>query len=354
MTGRRWGWGAGVGLVAAFWVGAGTLARGEEKAPRQAANSPDEPMATGLSLGKAARFLDDVSLDWTRRRKCGTCHTNYAYMIARPAVKGEDESALKEVRAFFESRVAGWETGGKDAKPRGDSEVVATAVVLALQDAQTTGTLHPLTRKALDAMWPAQEKNGAWEWPKCDWPPYEHDDYYGAVFAALGVGLAPEDYQRGESARAGLERLRGYLRETKAPSLHHRAMLLWASMKTDGLLTVDERRKTVDELLSRQRPDGGWNLASLGNWTRQDGSPNDPEGPGDGFGTGFVVYVLRQAGVGAEHEAVQRGVDWLKGHQRVSGRWFTRSPTVDKAHYITHAGTGFAVLALRACGVEDR
>jgi squalene-hopene/tetraprenyl-beta-curcumene cyclase len=42
-------------------------------------------------------------------------------------------------------------------------------------------------------------------------------------------------------------------------------------------------------------------------------------------------------------------VDWLKSHQRESGRWFTRSLHQDSMHYITHAGTAMAVMALAAC-----
>ena len=104
---------------------------------------------------------------------------------------------------------------------------------------------------------------------------------------------------------------------------------------------------------SLQRPDGGWSLPSLGDWKRRDGTPNDKDAPSDGYATGLVVYVLRQAGVPAEDEALRRGVAWLKTHQRASGRWFTRSLSNDKAHYITNAGTGFAVLALSACGRAD-
>jgi squalene-hopene/tetraprenyl-beta-curcumene cyclase len=227
--------------------------------------------------------------------------------------------------------------------------VVATAVALAGNDAATTGRLHPLTRRALDRMWTLQRPDGAWNWLKCDWPPYEHDDYYGATFAALGVGLAPGDYQTSEAARSGLERLKHYLRSTPAPSLHHRAMLLWASVRLEGLITSTEREETIKALLALERPDGGWNLPSLGDWRRHDGSTNDKSSPSDGFGTGFVVYVLRQAGLPADHEQIHRGVLWLRTHQRASGRWFTRSLSSDKAHYITHAGTGFAVLALKAC-----
>jgi hypothetical protein len=39
----------------------------------------------------------------------------------------------------------------------------------------------------------------------------------------------------------------------------------------------------------------------------------------------------------------------LQSNQRESGRWFTRSLNTDKYHYITNAGTAFAVLVLKAC-----
>jgi squalene-hopene/tetraprenyl-beta-curcumene cyclase len=149
-----------------------------------------------------------------------------------------------------------------------------------------------------------------------------------------------------------MEKVRAYLRATPVPHLHHRALLLWASMGIDGLMEKDERASTVADLLARQRPDGGWSLTSLGRFERRDGTPNAEDAPSDGYGTGFVVYVLRQSGMPAEAEPIRRGIEWLKTHQRVSGRWFTRSPTLETNHYITHAGTGYALMALAACGAE--
>ena len=312
-------------------------------------NSPDEPLAPAPSLAKAAEFLDGVALDWTRKRQCGTCHTNYAYMLARPALRPADSPASTEIRQFFEKRVAHWDDPAKEAKPRWDTEVVATAVTLAINDAGTTGKLHPSTRKALDRMWILQRPDGSWNWLKCDWPPYEHDDYYGAVFAALGVGLAPDSYAQSDAAKDGLERLRSYLQKTPPPDLHHKTFLLWASLKLDGLMSPSERDQTLKALRALQRPDGGWILPSLGAWKRRDGAPNDKDAPSDGYATGLVVYVLRQSGVPAEDESIRRGVAWLKQNQRASGRWFTRSLNTDKFHYITNAGTGFAVLALTSC-----
>jgi squalene-hopene/tetraprenyl-beta-curcumene cyclase len=39
----------------------------------------------------------------------------------------------------------------------------------------------------------------------------------------------------------------------------------------------------------------------------------------------------------------------LTTHQRESGRWFTRSLSNDRHHYIANAGTAYAVMALTAC-----
>src|SRR5690349_312610 len=87
--------------------------------PRPAPNSPDEPLAENFSLEKSAQFLDGVALSWTRERKCGTCHTNYPYLMSRPFLKGPTP-ASDEVRRFFEDRVANWDRDAKEARPRWD------------------------------------------------------------------------------------------------------------------------------------------------------------------------------------------------------------------------------------------
>jgi squalene-hopene/tetraprenyl-beta-curcumene cyclase len=309
-------------------------------------SSPKEPFAKEFSADKAAAYLDGVAVQWLRKHNCGSCHTTYPYLMARPVLKGQPSAAERDIRAFFEKRVANWDT----AKPRWDTEVVATASVLAMHDARTTGKLHPLTRQALDRMWTLQRPDGAWNWLKLNLRPMEYDDYFGATYAALGVGHAPDGYVQTELAKKGLEKLRGYFRTHNAPDLHHRTMLLWASTKLDGLMSPEDRETTMQGLFRVQRPDGGWNLPSLGSWKRHDESPNSPDGPSDGYGTGLAVYVLRQAGVPASDERLQKAVAWLTAHQRESGGWFTRSLNDDEHHhYISHAGSALAVMALDAC-----
>jgi squalene-hopene/tetraprenyl-beta-curcumene cyclase len=307
-------------------------------------NRRDEPLAKQFSLDKAVGFLDAAALTWQKERKCFTCHTNYAHLYVRPLVSA-DAPAAKEVRRFAEELI---EKRWVESRPRWDAEVVATGAALAFNDAATTGKLHPLTRKALDRMWTVQRPDGGFTWIKCDWPPLESDDYYGATLAAIAVGRAPEDYAKSAAAIAGIAKLKEYFKANPGQTLHHRAMVLWGATKLEGLLSADEQQAIVKQLSDLQKPDGGWALATLGDWKRGDGSPQDNE-HSDGYGTGFVVYILRQASVPANDPRIEKGIAWLKTNQRESGRWFTRSLHADSKHFITHAGTAFAVMALAEC-----
>lgn len=333
-------------LAAILLTGVATAA--EPKA-RPAPSRADEPRAATASLERGAAYLDAVATEWTQSRQCGSCHTNAPYLMARPWLGLKTSAEEQKIRTFFEERVRHWDRGQKGDRPRWPAEVVVTAAALAGHDARTSGKLHSLTRQALDRMWQVQRKDGGWTWLKCNWPPMEHDDDYGAVLAAVAVSLAPDGYAQSDAARAGLEKLRGYLRANPPPSLHHKAWLLWASVRLEGMMSAAEQAQTVKELLARQRPDGGWNLTSLGDWKGYDGRVNDTDAPSDGYGTGLAVFVLRQAGLKADHAAIQRGADWLRKNQRVSGRWFTRSLNHDRAHYVTNLGTAFALLALKVC-----
>jgi squalene-hopene/tetraprenyl-beta-curcumene cyclase len=309
-------------------------------------NRADEPLAEKFSLEKAVHFLDSASLEWQRSWQCFTCHTNISYLIARPNV-GADAPAHLEVRKYAEEQVSlRWEEVG----PRNHGEVVALAAALALNDAATTKKLHPLTRTALDRMWTVQRPAGDWTWPiRCRWPPMESDEHYGVTLAAIGTGAAPDGYAQTPAAQAGLAKIRTFLTNNPPQDLHHRAMVLWASTYVDGLMTAEQRKACIGDLLAAQRPDGGWAFAALYPWDRSDGKEQDLASS-DGYGTGFVIFVLRKAGVLANEPAIARGVAWLKSHQRTSGRWFTRSLNKDNEHFISHAGSAYAVMALAACG----
>jgi squalene-hopene/tetraprenyl-beta-curcumene cyclase len=308
--------------------------------PKPKPTNAEEAIAKVYSPQKAGSYLDSVGVNWTRERRCVTCHTNMPYLMARPLLQGDD--GWKEVRQFLVADVKKWETG---AKPRGEAYVVATAAGLVFTDIPK-GKLSAESKQALAKMWSVQRKTGEWSWLKCDWPPLEHDDYYGAVLAATIVAYAPEKYSASPEAQEGLKRLKEYLSKTPAPDLHHKAHLLWASVKLDGLMTPEVKNQTIAELKKLQREDGGWSLPSLGRYMRRDKSPNEANAPSDGYATGYVTYILKQAGVVPTDPSITKGIAWLKNNQRESGRWFTRSLNNDRDHFIANAGSAFAVMAL--------
>ena len=311
----------------------------------------DEPVRETFSAEEAARYLDHASLAWQKKRNCATCHTNMAYLMARPALDSVLENS-GEVRKFFESYfLERWERGEK--APRRDYNPVVVATALVFNDAHTTGELSGVARETLDIMWSVQREDGSWKWAKCGWAPMEIDDHFGVTLAALAVGIAPGGYADTETARAGLEKARRYLRENPAHSLHHRIMIAWASLRVDGLMDEPGRKKVLGEMLATQLPDGGWSTpAFLIDWKeyqRKDDKPHDPK-TSDAYGTGLALIVAREMGISPNDERLRKGVAWLKSNQRESGKWFTRSPAEDSKHYITNTGTAYAVLALQACG----
>jgi squalene-hopene/tetraprenyl-beta-curcumene cyclase len=337
--------GAAILLVGSLLLGAQDT-RTAEDAVDPGPNRADEPLREKFSLPAAVQFLDAVALTWHKQHNCFACHSDYVFLLARPAVNPQ-ASAHATVRQALEHLAE---------NPRqtdyASTEAVMVASILAQNDAATTGKLHPATRKALDRIWALQREDGGWTWMKNNEPPSEVDDQYGVAMAAIGVSVAPDGYSNTPAAQKGLEKIRQYLRNNPPANVHQRAMRLLASLRVDGIMTEAERTEVVARLSALQKPDGGWGLATLGNWKRSDGKDQDYESS-DGYGTGFVIYVLRCAGAAPEDPRIQKGIAWLKTHQRASGRWFTRSMTRDHVHLLTNSGTAYAILALALCGESE-
>ena len=310
--------------------------------------SADEPIADAFSPEKAARYLDTASLHWQKSRNCAACHVNMGYMYARPALSSVLEDS-GEVRDLFEEYVT---TRWKERPPQNVQDTVVIASGLAFNDLQTTGRMHPITRRAFRVMWDFQRDDGGWTWRNDGYPPTEYDEHYGVTLAALSTGIAPDRYVETNEARRGLERIRVFLKNNAPASLHHRAMIAWASCYVGDLMTDQGRDKTLSELLAIQRPDGGWSTPGLlADWEglkRLDGKPHDTK-TSDAYATGFTIIVSRELCLPSNNPQLRRGIDWLLSNQRVSGKWFSRSPANDSRHYFSNFGSAFAILALQSC-----
>ena len=328
----------------------------------------------------AAAYLDARQAWWLtwptsardHETACVSCHTALPYALARPALRAalkqteapSPERKLvenvvkriklwKEVEPFYPDQTRGLP---KTSESRG-TEAILNAIVIATRDAQS-GKISDDARTAFDNLWALQFKNGdlagAWAWLNFHLEPWETADaaYFGATLAAVAVGTEPEAYASSPDIQSRLKALRDYLQHGVAKqSPFNRAMLLWAANRLPGTISTAERQEIVDTLFAKQRADGGWSMASLGQWKRSDGTAVDTTS--DGYATGVVALALQQAGVSSDDARLRRGLAWLVQHQdRATGMWMTsslnkqRDPATDIGKFMSDAATAYAVLAL--------
>lgn len=337
--------------------------------------------SAGWSASAAAQYLDQRAAWWESWPKsqrdhqtvCVSCHTMVPYALARPKLRSvlSEEAVPAPERSMLEylkKRVALWQEvqpyyldakagPGKSRESRA-TEAVLNAFLLASNDSERPH-LDPLTRTAFDNAWALQLKSGehagAWDWQNFHLSPWEGEEsqYQGATFMALALGWAPDHYRKNGTIHANVQMLRSYLRrEYAAQPLLNRIVVLWASGKLPGLLSKQERRELIRAVLQQQREDGGWCLATLGNWTRLDHTLQ--ETGSDGYATGLVTLALKQAGLSRQsNEQWKRGLAWLERNQnKDDGSWRAgslnkkRDPASDVGRFMTDAATGYAVLAL--------
>ncbi|HUA19936.1 MAG TPA: hypothetical protein VMB25_14395 [Bryobacteraceae bacterium] len=330
----------------------------------------------------AAAYLDQRAnwwMGWPSSARdhdtfCVSCHTAVPYALVRPALRGalgeQSPSATEEkLLANVTKRVRLWsqvepfysdEKRGvpKTAESRG-TESVLNALILARYAAEQ-GKLSADTRLALDNMWALQLKTGdskgAWTWLNFHNEPWEADDsqFWGATLGALAVGMAPEDYRSTPEIQSNLKLLGEYFQQALPnQSLINRMFLLWASARVPGMLKPEQQKAIIEEVLSKQRPDGGWNTSSLviPTWKRRDGTPLDTAS--DGYGTGLAAFVLQEAGVPRTQPALQNALAWLTHNQdKSAGLWLAyslnkqRDPASDVGRFMIDAATSYSVLAL--------
>jgi squalene-hopene/tetraprenyl-beta-curcumene cyclase len=355
-TSRRW-------CLAAVVVAAACAAPTAPTAPR------DRAAATPSWRASAIAYLDARAVHDTdhpphveeipQNVACTlTCHTTHPYLLARPSLAG-DPAALDHVRAAVEARVdaiADWSTaqplfgkpGDELARRSIGTEAVLNASALVLDDVARGRPPTPAAKRAVELMWRAQRDDGAWDWFDFELVPFEVGDDFGAALAArLAADLPDADPAR-------LAKLVAFL-DARAPemALHDKAYLAWAASRWSALRDKLWRDRLASEVQARQRPDGGWSLATWGRGERA-----DADGASDGYATGLALLALchdvdrRDVG---RLDRIARGRAWLVRAQQANGAWPARSVNVDanaepNRTYAIDAATAYAVLALAECG----
>jgi len=351
----------------------------------KAADKPGAP-APAWDRQASARYLDGREIywqGWDHAQKdhgtlCVSCHTQLAYGLARPALRGPlgetgPSPAEQAMLASIEKRVHLWKQmapfysdatsgAGKEVESR-NAESVLNAIILSSYD-QSAGHLSETTRQAFANAWALQSTSGptagAWVWQNFHYTPWEspESEYHGAALMAVAVGRAPDHYRDDPRIAANLAALTTYLRNHyEAQPLLNKVVALWAANSIPTLLTPSQVVKLLGDLRARQRADGGWSLTDLGTWKRVDDTPLDTRP--DGYATGLVVMVLEQTPAAnppsqaRSDVTIPRGLEWLIANQdRTTGAWpawslnKSRDPRTNAGKFMSDAATSYAVLAL--------
>lgn len=330
--------------------------------------------------GRAAVAYLDGRLAWWRQwpkaerdhgTRCVSCHTSLPHVLAMPSLRNQSDKQGRSIdeMAMFDDvvkRVYLWEevepfypdqTRGvpKSAESRG-VEAVLNALILATRD-QERGYLGPDTRQAFANMWGVQMKaddqKGGFTWLNFRLEPFESPTatYWGATLAALAVARSPGGYATDPAIAPQIDALRTYLRTGAGGSLYSRALILWADSQLGNVLKPEQRHQIVSDLVACQQADGGWNLSSLSNWQRIDGSTLPQES--DGYATAIVAVILREAGGASSTLSLKRAQTWHAAHQDKDGSVMAKSinknrkPETDAYLFMTDEATGMAALAMR-------
>jgi squalene-hopene/tetraprenyl-beta-curcumene cyclase len=147
-----------------------------------------------------------------------------------------------------------------------------------------------------------------------------------------------------------------FYRNEHYPDIDDTAMVMLALSQAPASDTAAQKachKRALDWLLAMQSRDGGWAAFDAdNNWKFLNNVPFadhnamlDPTCPDI---TGRALEALAAHGVGRDHRAVRRGVEWLVKNQQADGSWYGRWGVA----YIY--GTCFALRGLAASGESDR
>jgi hypothetical protein len=292
--------------------------------------SPREAAQRGLD------WLQQAAVDWgPRNQGCFGCH------VQAQALMGQAVALEKQYRVSVPAMRALSDLMRKAQTPEGtlgqNHEWTSAGYggMGFAYAAQATGSSDTAALfKTVDYLLKIQKKDGSMPWEYED-PPIVTGDMVLAANALVSFEWAaahskePKYRQAADSAVAWIAAAQA----DKTQDLVFKIVALTRSG------SQDQKRMAwplVEELASRQQPDGGWKEAPATNGS-------------NAFSTGQVLYAFKQAGVSIRADMFRRGVDFLLKTQitdpaGVSGFW--KAVNTQSQHASDFAPTMWAVIGL--------
>jgi squalene-hopene/tetraprenyl-beta-curcumene cyclase len=323
------------------------------------AATADEPKVTAFgpdTIRAARQYLDDGAHAWVREKSCVACHSTGVYMVERPPLTKLLGRPSDEVLADFVDSIP--------AKPGGNIQAVWRSSGLAAWDKHVTGTLSDPTDRSLRQMLLNLSPEGFLKTIAQVEIPYITTDFELTVQAARAIATAPGWLATVKDAetRDRIAKMQAWLRDHQPISDFELALKLQLASLMPDLVPQSQRDDAIAMLWRQQLPDGGWStrrMSDLMKWhvkmdpkvvTMIQSEPDAAAPASDPYMTAWAIVLLREAGIPATDERLQRGITWLKQNQRQSGRWWMKSLFRDTYHFSTYISTAQALRALALCG----
>jgi hypothetical protein len=302
----------------------------------------DPPRDARPAIEAGLQFLADEAVSWKAERKCASCHHVPMTLWALGEAKARGYPVADKAVAELTAWVAAKDDPAK-INPKQKERAQVTVNQGALHHAlglEAGGASDAAAKDALktflDAVLADQDKDGAWRL-QIIWEPIGStpDVVTALALLALTAKNAPDLGLAGKTAlRNGLTWLDA---QKASESTQGVALRLILAKRLDR--PAADRRAMADDLLGRQKGDGGW--------------PSAKDLKSDAYSTGQALYALAEAGRPADDPAVAAGVGFLLKTQDTDGSWEMKSrpggpggKAAKELAPIGHAGTAWAVLGL--------
>jgi hypothetical protein len=312
------------------------------------APSPLQPKPAGSVRGaieKSIPALQRSDVAFLQRAGCVSCHNNSLTAMTLAAarangVRVNEQIAKDQLRRIAEFMQENVERALENEGIPGGIDTVSYILLGMAAEKYPSDTITDVWARYVKNN---QSPDGRWKCAALR-PPLESSDFEVTAASIRSVRTYGPRSQRAEYDKA-VERAVHWLEKAQPGSTEDHAFkilgLIWGGGSQEAI------RKTAQELLALQRPDGGWGqVATLAT---------------DAYATGQALVALQESrAVAVNSPAYQRGIQYLLNSQLEDGSWYvrTRAPAFqpyfdsDFPHgpdqFISAAASNWASMALAA------
>lgn len=323
----------------------------EGNPPADRAVKPLPAASIRAAIERSLPLLQRTDVSFIQKSGCVSCHNNTltAMTVATARKNGlpvDDRIARSQLKTIA-SYIENWRERVLQAIGiPGDSDTVSYILVgMAAENYPPDAATDAMARYLKDH----QSPDGRW-WIVAHRPPLESSDIEVTAASMRAIQIYAPKANRPQYRRA-VQLAAGWLAKARPRTNEDRAFqllgLTWAGANKEIVL------RAARELLSEQRPDGGWaQLPSLAS---------------DAYATGQALVALKEAGaLAAADPAYKRGTEFLLSTQLEDGSWYVKTralpiqPFFESGfphghdQWISAAATNWATMALALAAQPQR